>query len=283
MKLKRATVFLLLMMTAPVAVSAKDIEVVLIGVTRGDSPAFEESFDKRLRENLSTMQDLSIADYPQSQLYRRKVHFDEFPVVSRKLIESLKLYCTDTTVFVWGAVKNCVLKGIRRYLLEGRVRGELAISLNVYSLRYKEYAFLGDIQTEAEKPKGFIVFGSAEEEIMISALDRKEITDRLLEQAALKCAGMIGSVIRSERLRAEKEGGSGGANKYEIPSVSDMFNMPSVEAASVNKNRGKSKPADNGAPRTETAPKVPDKVPSSAAPLKPSLPIDTVKAGSKPK
>jgi hypothetical protein len=83
MKLKRATVFLLLMMTAPVAVSAKDIEVVLIGVTRGDSPAFEESFDKRLRENLSTMQDLSIADYPQSQLYRRKVHFDEFPVVSR--------------------------------------------------------------------------------------------------------------------------------------------------------------------------------------------------------
>jgi hypothetical protein len=278
-----ALLFLLLVM-APRSARANNIDIVLIGVTQGGAPALEESFEKRLNENLSVMPEFSIVDYQQTQTYRARIHFDEFPVVSRKMVEALKLYCNDTTVFVWGTVKNCAVKGARRGLILGAVAGELTVSLNVYSLRYKNYAFSGDIRAAAEKSKGMVFFGSAEDEIMVSAIDRKEIIERMADEAALKSANLIGSIIQSERLHAEKENASSAANKYEVPSVSDMFNMPSVEAASVIKNRQKPKPSAPGsASGNQTPPpKAPEKPSPSPAPSKPALPKDTAKAGGKP-
>jgi hypothetical protein len=41
---------------------AKGIETVVIGLTSGGAPAFEESFDKQLREDLANFQELYTAD-----------------------------------------------------------------------------------------------------------------------------------------------------------------------------------------------------------------------------
>jgi len=272
---RKGALCLILFVAAFTLSRAKDIDVVIIGLTQGSAPAFEESFDKKLREQVAVMQDLYAVDYVQSQLYRRKIRFDDYPTVSRKLVESLKQYCTDTTVFVWGAVKNYSIQGQRRDIVKGFILGELTVSLTLYSLRYKDFAFAGDITATVEKRKGFVFFGSAREEILISAIEKKEITEELLEQAALRSAQMIGAVIRSERLHAEKEAGAGGAAKYEIPSVSDMFNMPSVEAASVNKNRGKPKPAADSLAGRNMTPKAAEK------PTKSAQPADTGRVGAK--
>jgi hypothetical protein len=291
----RIPFFLLLFVCSSSMLFARNIDVVLIGLTQGSSPAFEETLDRRIRENLSTSGDLSITDYVQTQSFRRKIRFDEFPTVSRKLVESLKQYTTDSTVFVWGRIKNCTITGARKKLIRGFIRGEFTITLNIYSLRFKNYAFAGDIQASVEKDNGFIFFGDADKEIIVSATDRSELMDRLLDQAARKSASLITTVVQSERLLAAKEADAAGVQSYEVPSVSDMFNMPSVEAASVNKNRKRTASATESPalPKQTQFPAAdstlskkqpavsptikPDPAPSAS---KPGPPIDTVKAKS---
>lgn len=229
-----------LMIVFPMAILAKGIEVVVIGVGSGGAPSFEDAFDQRLREALSVTPELYTTDYLQTQNYRRKIHFDEFPTVSRKLVESLRQYCSDSTIFVWGKIKNYSIEAQRTYLIRSEIHGEITVTLTMYSLRYKDYAFSGDVQCSFEKPKGLIFFGPVDEALHISGLERAEITDKLVDLTAQKSANMIMAVIRSEGLRAARESSSGGMEAYQIPSVQDVFSVPSVEGASVNKNRKKS-------------------------------------------
>ena len=238
--MKRIAFFSSLLFAFPFILFAKDIDLIFIGISQGSAPAFEETLDRRIRENLSTLQEMHITDYLQTQSFRRKIRFDESPTVSRKLVESLKQYSSDSAVFVWGRIKNYMVAGKRMKVIRGFIRGEIVLTLNVYSLRYKNYAFSGDVQTSLEKPKGFIFFGNAEKEIIVSPSERKEMTDKLLDQAARKSASLIATIIQSERLHAAKEAENAGAKSYEAPSVSDMFDVPSVEAASVDKDRKKS-------------------------------------------
>jgi hypothetical protein len=288
--MKQAAYGALFVSIIPIFLFAKDIDVVFIGLSEGSAPAFEETLDRRVRENMSTLPGLAIADFLQTQSFRRKVHFDEFPTVSRKLIESLRQYTTDSTVFVWGRIKSCTLIGKRKSLFKGFIQGDLALTLNVYSLRYKTYAFCGDVQTSYEKSKGFIFSGNAANDIIVSTPDRNEITDQLLTQAARKSASLIATIIQSEQLHAAKEADVAGAKAYEVPSVSDMFNMPSVEAATIGKNRKPPSPTPASViapkPAPAIAPKpaasapaapVPIKADSAIAPQKSAPPIDTVK------
>jgi hypothetical protein len=280
----------------PFSLFAKDIDVVFIGLSEGGAPAFEESLDRRVRENISTLPGLAILDYLQTQSFRRKVHFDDFPTVSRKLIESLRQYTTDSTVFVWGRIKSSTLSGKRKSLIKGFIQGNLALTLNVYSLRYKNFPFCGDVQTSYEKSKGLIFFGDAEKDIIVSTPERSEMTDHLVEQAARKSASLIATIIQSEQLHAAKEADVAGAKAYEVPSVSDMFNMPSVEAATIGKNRKippvAPAPVMAPAPAPVLAPKplapapaapVPIKADSAKTPPKTAPPIDTVKGNGKTK
>jgi hypothetical protein len=78
-----------------------------------------------------------------------------------------------------------------------------------------------------------------DEVVHISGSKRAEITEQLVDLATQKSANMIMAVIRSEGLRAARESNSGGLEAYQIPSVQDVFSVPSVEGASVNKNRKK--------------------------------------------
>lgn len=223
----------------PAVIWAKGIEVVVIGVVSGGAPSFEDAFDKRLREDLSIAPELNVTDYLQTQNYRRKVHFDDYPTVSRKLVESLKQYCSDSTIFVWGKIKNYSIKSVRRYLIRSAIRGEINITFNIYSLRYKDYAFSGDVECDFEKPEGLIFFGPVDEELHISGSERTEIVDKIVDLASRKSASMIMTVIRGEGLRAARESNSSGMEAYQVPSVQDVFSVPSVEGASVNKNRKK--------------------------------------------
>jgi hypothetical protein len=279
----------LVSIAVPAGIGAKDIDVAFIGVTQGGAPAFEETLDRRIRENLSTCKGLAVTDYLQTQSFRKKVRFDEFPAVSRKLVEGLRQYTSDSAVFVWGMITGNTLGGKRSKAIRASLRGTLVLTLNIYSLRYKNYAFTGDVTAEAEKSKGFIFFGNAEKEIMVSAADREDVTGLLLDQAARKSASLIATVIESERLHAAKEAETAGAKAYEVPSVSDMFNMPSVEAASVSK--GRKRPAMDAAPPQPQAKSAPPADTLSLSPKKPALPpaapaapakADTGKDASKP-
>jgi hypothetical protein len=263
---------------------AKDLEIVVIGMASGGAPAFEETFDKRLRENLSTMPDLFLVDYLQTQLYRQKIRFNEFPTVSRKLVESLKQYSSDSALFIWGQIKDYSVKGIRRRMIRGYIHGEIVVTLNIYSLRYKNYAFSGDIHVDAEKPKGFLFFGDAENEVLISGIEKNGIIDQLIDKAALQSSMIIAAIMRGERLHAAKESDAKNMSKYEVPSVSDMFTVPSVEAASINKTRKKPVTTSDTLSRpNKSVQKKPEKNDSLGQAQKTKPMIDTIRAGEKKK
>jgi hypothetical protein len=219
MKYKVEMIFLcfIVLSIIPRLASAKNVDVVVIGIVQGSAPAFEESLDKKIRENLSNTHELDVADYLKTQNYRKKILFDECRSVSEELVESLKKYCNDSTVFIWGEVKSVAIKGVRRKAIFGYIRGEMVISLNIYSLRYKNFAFCGDITTEFEKKKEFLFFGAAEDEIIPSIIDRNKITGTLIDRAALQAADMISTVIKSEQLHNDKEHNP---KKYKIISAS---------------------------------------------------------------
>jgi hypothetical protein len=140
----------------------------------------------------------------------------------------------------------------------------------MYSLRYKEYAFIGDVSSNAEKSEGFIFFYPLETGVHISALDQDEINGRLVGAAAFRSADLISAVVKSEKTRASLASDSGGMSKYKATSISEMFNVPSVEAANVQRGRKKEPkteaPADTLKVAPAPAPKAAPAPASKAAP-----------------
>jgi hypothetical protein len=230
---------------------AVGVDLVFLGVLGNDAPAIENSFDARLREALSVNPDFHVIDYLTSQDYRRRIKFDDFPTVSRRLVEGLRDLSADSTVFVWVSVKSRSVKPVRRWLVEASAYAELTLTLNIYSLRYKDYAFIGDVTSSAEKSEDFIFFYPLET-VHISAADQVELTGNLVNAAAFRTADLVSAVVRSEKQRAAYSSDSSGMSKYKAASISDMFNVPSVEAANV--DRGRKKPASVTAPKPQPEP-----------------------------
>ena len=224
------------------------VDLVFLGVLGNDAPAIENTFDARLREALSVNPDFHVIDYLTSQDYRRRIKFDDFPTVSRRLVEGVRDLSADSTVFVWVSVKSRFVKPVRRWLVKASAYAELTLTLNIYSLRYKDYAFIGDVTSSAEKSEDFIFFYPLET-VHISAADQVELTGNMVNAAAFRTADLISAVVRSEKQRAAFSSDSSGMSKYKAASISDMFNVPSVEAANV--DRGRKKPASVTAPKPQ--------------------------------
>jgi hypothetical protein len=244
-----AIVFCALLISSmlPCCVRAAGADLVFLGVLGNDAPAVEATFDARIREALSVNPEFRVLDYLASQDFRHRINFDDFPTVSRRLVESLRQFSSDSTVFVWVSLKSRTIKPVRRWLIEAAAYGELTLTLNMYSLRYKEYAFIGDVSSSAEKSEGLLFFYPLETGVHISAMDQEEINGHLISSAAYRAADLIGSVVKSEKTRASLASDSGGMSKYKAASISDMFNVPSVEAASVQRGRKKEPKTDNAA------------------------------------
>jgi hypothetical protein len=273
---------LLMFLLSPSGVRAVGVDLVFLGVLGNDAPAIEKAFDTRIREALSVNPEYHVLDYLASQDFRHRINFDDFPTVSKRLVEGLRQFTSDSTVFVWVTVKSRTIKPVRKWLVKAAAHGEIILTLNMYSLRYREYAFIGDVCGSAEKPEGFIFFYPLETGVHISATDYVEITDNLVNAAAFRSADLITSVVRSEKARVIFGSDSGGMSKYKAASISDMFNVPSVEGANVERGRKKTAPAN--APKFAPTP-VPTPAPtpaSAAAPASATAPAANADKTVKP-
>ncbi len=257
MKLSLKAIFAAILCTAsfPSGAKAQDrsIDLVFLGLMGRDAPAIETNFDRRIRDALSVTPQLRVADYQQSQEFRRRINFDENPVVSRKLVETLWQFTNDSTVFAWVVVKENSLKPVRQWLVRSAVEGDLTLTLTVYSLRFKDYTFIGDVHVSCTKSKDFIFFYPVEKGTHISALDRTEITAQLIDRASYRSAELISAVVRSEVTKSEKLNDTTEIEKRREQAISDMFKMPSVEPAAV--EVGRKRPATSPGSATGSAPR----------------------------
>jgi hypothetical protein len=218
-----------------VSCSAWATEVLWAGLTVERVPSFEQEFERQLRENLLVHTDITMVDHDAALQMQRKIDFDQFAAVSRRLVEKVMDYIPDSTIIVWGRVTDFTIKPRRSGFLNmgAHVTGSLSMVLNIYSLRFQRYAFAGDLTCSAEIPKGVIWFYPLDVAVQITAEDRAQIMIALQKEAAMKCGAMIYTVIRGEVQKYEKMYEGSGMKKYEEASISDLFKIPSVEATHV--------------------------------------------------
>lgn len=211
---------------------AQSITVVFMGILPGGAPEFEKRFTTLLRERITVLSGVKIADYDDTEYLKKKTDFNDAPSLSRAFIEKLMLVSSEKTLVVWGDITGVSIKPKRRWLFGAEAVGTLTLSLTLYSLDFREYAYIGDVSCKASIPKPPVFFGNVEKETQITASDRGIIIGTLQEEASRKTTDIINGIVKSQmvktgQLRPEE------VTAKKVPSVSDLFDIPTVEAPDV--------------------------------------------------
>jgi hypothetical protein len=221
--------------------SAKDI--AFIGLNGEKAPAVEKTFDRLIREHLSVIPDVKSVDYLQIQKYQQIIFFSDNSTVSESLVELLEKYAPESTLFVWGWVKDYRITAVRRKLFNAALKGELTIGLTMYSLSEKKFAYSGNVKAEDYKSKGLIFFGSVDQSVHATALDRAEILEKLVNQAVENSGRIISAVAKSQTFTNNKDSD---VQQYKVPSISDVFSVPSLEAPNLDQGNSKNSTSNRG-------------------------------------
>ncbi|MBN1604863.1 MAG: hypothetical protein JW915_24870 [Chitinispirillaceae bacterium] len=236
--MKRLTIaFLIVVLHSTVDAGVQ--EVVFIGITGDGAPAIENTFELQLRKRLSTQSSLYLADCIVSQRYARMIKFNYYPVVSRELVESIESFATDTTLFVWGTVKRCDVTTVRKNFLKTAVKGVLEINLTVYSLDTKNYSYSGVIFADVEEPGKYSLFADQKKSSHVDAIKRQEVLQKCIDEAVTKTTAMINALVQKNV--GEKTTVPENVEENKVPSIYDVFTVPSVKAREVNEEN---KPAE---------------------------------------
>lgn len=223
-----------ILLLCAVAGAKNGVDVVYLGLVEGGAPALEKQFDLTMRENLSTLPQVSLIDYRKTIEFVKHIGFNGSPELSRSLIEYLQKFCSDSTVIIWGRVERYNIQTARRFLIRSFASGELIIAFKVYSLSFKDYAFSGDIGFKTTIPKGLIGFGDVKEQVHVSAQDIVDISQNLCSNVSRQTVHSIQSIIRSEIMRiSDRQENVGTLDKTQEPAIGDVFDMPSMDAPSV--------------------------------------------------
>ncbi|MBD3345329.1 MAG: hypothetical protein GF401_09735 [Chitinivibrionales bacterium] len=225
--MKKVVLWLLSMV---VVLSAESMDILFLGIFEGGAPSFEKSYEQMLRENLATFDGTNLIDRAQTEKFKSMLDFRGTPVLSKTLALSLQRHYMDTILVVWGEIRNYTVTPYRRNLIGSGIIGKVTASLTMYSLRDRDMAFAGDIECEIAIGKDLFYFGSMKK-LHISAAEQSKIIETLSVEAANKSAQMVKAVARAkiEQTRLEFTG----VEEYKEPSISDVFNIPSVEGSEV--------------------------------------------------
>lgn len=232
--MKRLMIALLIVLFHSYAESGVQ-EIVFLGITGDGAPAIESTFELQLRKRLSTQSSLYLADYIVSQRYARSIKFDDYPVVSRVLVESIETFATDTTLFIWGTVKKCSITTMRKNFLKTAVKGVLEINLTIYSLDTKEYSYSGVIFADVEEPAKFTPFADQKKRSHIDAIERQEVLQKCIDKAVSKTTAMINALV--QEMAGEKTVVPENVEESKVPSIYDVFTVPSVKAPEVDEKK----------------------------------------------
>jgi len=219
------------------AASLPAAEVAYLGLMPGGAPSFEEGFDRSIRENLLVNPDIGLLEDETVRLLKQKVDFSRNPAVSRSLVRRLMGSVEDSTVLIWGAVENYSIRPLRRYLLGAAIESEITVSLNIYGLYFRSYAYSGRIRCRTELDKGMVWFYPLST-VHITAGDRMKALESLQQEAVGHTISLVGAILRSEEKKVKMYEQKFGFKKVEDPNIGDLFQMPSMTGDSVETTTG---------------------------------------------
>jgi len=230
---------LILLVILPFSSLAK-WNVAFIGLSGNGAPSLEKGYENLLREKLLVESDLIAKDYLECQKFRRVIRFDDYAAVPINYLENLVRFADDSMLVVWGTVKNFQLNYQQKKLFSTEIKGELQIGLNIYSLFKKKFLYIGDVSAVIYKPKGIGFFKSKQP---ISAKDRSELITLLQSKAVANSCSTISAVIKAEKPEMTNAIYSNEVTN-KVPSISDVFSIPSAEPAPIESTTAKKKVID---------------------------------------
>lgn len=248
--MRRKTVIIVFFGVITAGIGAFAREIVFVGLFGDAAPAIERTFEYKLRNELSGIEQATLCDYQQSQLYRQRINFLNYPIVSKQLVDELLPLTSDSNLIIWGTVTTYQMKPQRTKLLFSAIKGELAITFSIYNLNRKAYAYTGTIRATATLQKGPVFFADVAKNTALSSIEQTNLLDKLMTEASQTSSEMITAVLRSEHLTAPVVSSKPEIDTYRVPSISDVFSVPSLEAQEIPTASPKHK-ADYTTPTTD--------------------------------
>jgi len=172
-----------------------DKEVAFIGLTGAQAPAIEKTFNRHFLEYLALMPDVHSLNTIEIANLRERTS-GNFDIVSMTpaLFASLKRFVSDSTLVIWGRVKECTVKPERFWVIGAGIRGTLTIELTIYNFANGEFIYIGDVQATTLEKKGVVLWWSVERALQVSAQERTQILDDI-ELKGISASGRILSTL----------------------------------------------------------------------------------------
>lgn len=184
-----------------------DKEVAFIGLTGAQAPAIEKTFNRHFLEHLALMPDvLSLNTIEIANLRERTSGNFDIVSMTPALFSSLKRFVSDSTLIIWGRVKECTVRPERFWVIGAGIRGTLNIELTIYNLATREFIYIGDVKTTTLEKKGVVLWWSVERALQISSQERTQILDDIEVEAVSASSRIISTLMLSEASQKTKKG-----------------------------------------------------------------------------
>ena len=139
---------------------------------------------------------------------------------------------------------ECRITPKRKHLFWSQLEGKLVLELTMYSLYRRDYAYAGRVQAEVSRSKEAVFFSPVSKVVHVTALERAELLQELGTKAVQISSRMIAAVIQNEQPRPGKAVAKE-VKEYKVPSISDVFTVPSMQGRAVNQRKEDSTTRDS--------------------------------------
>jgi hypothetical protein len=129
-----------------------------------------------------------------------------------RLFTSLDRFISDSTLVIWGKVKECTVKPGRFWVVGAGIKGTLTIELTVFNPASRQFVFIGDAKAESLVKKWFVLWWPVENAIEISSQERARTIDELDGKAVSESCRILSAVFLHETTHEKKK------NQWPAPS-----------------------------------------------------------------
>jgi hypothetical protein len=175
-------------------------EVAFIGLADAGAPAIETQFARILEEQIAAVPGVHLVDNAEVKRLQSRIELFTYPTVTTSLAAALRRCVPDTCLVIWGMVKSCSIRAVKKGLIHAELDGDLCLELAMYIPSTGAYSYVGTIHAAAVKPKGNSFWlGPIDEEIQVSASDRSELLDSLQCRAAVSAASTVKTIVQQKK------------------------------------------------------------------------------------
>lgn len=218
--------------------------ILFVGLKSGGAPAFEQSLERQIRRELTTISDIRLAGHIETRRVRRYLHRQDPYTTSEQALASLDRFLEEPSALLWGAVHDFDVHIVRRRIFGAAAVGSVSIALSVLDTGSIQPRFLGLIHAEHEVALPPIGFSSIDKKAHLAAPLRSELLERLTTSGAGQVADLLGAVARSWSDENDTHTPAASPTVGPVdatpvsepppqPTVTDLFDIPGMDSAPI--------------------------------------------------